>query len=225
MGETQESGKGGKVKPGQSQDPKESASDATSSISEGLSDSDFEAIISDPRFLKGIQKHTDKETSKMKKQVDEFTQVDRFQELTKEGLSPAAAKRQLKLESDSAFIDDLRKSGEGAADGGQTSPGSGGPSSLSVVDAAGKVKLDLDGLTNEQTDEIFALRDKSKNQKDFTDQLLKFKKGMPVSEPPGKGEIVTPGGRSADSEAPTDLEDITDTDVLFEMGMKGEQKE
>lgn len=220
MGDQEESGKGGKVGTGQSQDPDESTPGATSSISQGLSDSDFDAIIDDPRFAKGIQKHTNKETSKMQKQVDEFTQIDRYQELTKEGFSPEAAKRQLKV--------DQLISEAGAAAGGQTSPESGEPSSLSVVDAAEKVKLDLDGLTSEQTDEIFALRDKSKNQKEFTDKLLRLKKkGLPTSDPPGKGGIVPTDGSSADSEKPKSLEDVTDTDELFKMGFgkKGEQKE
>lgn len=226
MGKTQESGNAKKVDPDPSQDPGESSGGATSSISEGLSDADFEKVFSDPRFEKQIQKHTAKTMSNLEKKVDAIPPIKRYQELIAEGLDPKAAERQLQHEQDMETVNKLA-SGAGAAGGGQTSPVSGEPSSLSVMGAAEKIGLDLSGLTSDQTDELFVINDGAKDQDDLNNKVLKFKanlskqaKAVKPEPPPGPGEIVPPKGSSASSTTPSSLDGITDSGTLWKKGME-----
>ncbi len=218
MGDTQESGDTKEVLPGETQDPGQSSGEATSSISGGLSGADLDAVLNHPDFEKAVQRHTNKINSNLEKRVDGFeTHLDRYDELIKDGLKPTEARRQLKNEEMGRSLETLLS---GAGDGGgQTSPASDIPSSLSVLDAAERTKLDLDGLKPEQTKELFKIRDEAKDQKDLEDKILRWKSGLEPeqsSETPNPSAPVQGSGTSASSTpAPTSLDGITDSTQLW----------
>jgi len=178
-----------------------SPDEATSSISPDLSDAQIEAVIANPNFEKLVQRHTNKAYSNLEKRVDDLSQLDRYQKLTKdEGLSHDAAKERIKLQDDIAWF--RRERGETVGSELTEVPVSERASSINYNQAYKNVGVEP---PNDLEDIEWALRFQS--QDDLENELSKRKAAKPT-KPASAGTAISPAGGKAT--APVEVDDLVE---------------
>lgn len=188
MSDQVESGLEGEEGTDESQVSAVSPDEATSSISPDLSDAQIEAVIASPNFEKLIQRHTSKVMSNLEKRVDDLSQLDRYQKLTKdEGLSHDAAKERIKLQDDIAWLKKERGESVGSEPTGEPAPER--ASSIDYIEAYEKA-----GMKTPDSSEEFAWAAQFETTVALKNALVEKKANLPAEKEASPGTAVSPSG-------------------------------
>lgn len=196
---TVESGLEGQEGGDESQVDTTSTDEATSSISPDLSATQLDALT--PVIEGLVQKHTDRQYSSLKKDVDALGQIDRYQQLTSgEGLTHDAAKQRIEFEEDIKWL--KRQRGE---------PVGSEPTEALVPERASSVNYNEAyknvGVEPPDTEEDIAWALRFQAQDDLENALWKTKREAALStKPASAGTAIPPAGGK--SPTPPDVDDI-----------------
>jgi len=196
VSEKVESGLEGEEGTDESQVSAVSPDEATSSISPDLSDAQIEAVLANPNFEKLVQKHTGKAYSNLEKRVDDLSQLDRYQKLTDDGLSPDAAKERIQLEDDLAWF--RRERGEPVGSEPTEEPVSERASSIDYIEAYEKA-----GMKTPDSPEEFTWAAQFPNTVALQNALVEKKAKLPAEKEASPGTVISPSG----GKSPTEIDE------------------
>lgn len=180
-----------------SQGDDNSGGEVTSEVSPDLSDAQLVQVIAHPDFEKLVQKHSNKAYANLEKRVDDLSQLDRYEALTKnEGLSHDAAKERITLQDDIAWLKSQRGESVGSEPAEEPAPER--ASSIDYIEAYEKA-----GMKIPDSPEEFAWAAQFKSTVALQNALVEKKAKLPAEKEASPGTVVSPSG----GKSPTEIDE------------------